>query len=259
MNFITSYSGASFRIEEDILIKQCRNLYGSGLMQLAHRGYHFQSPRVYGLGDDHIAMEYLKNAVPLPEFLNVCDKSQVGSIVKDINSYIRGNKSTKTIFIRPDVVTSKIMHIVTRLHDYEDISIANRLAAKFGTSPIEIETGLYHGDLTFNNILVNNGDYTDLYLIDFLPGYMPTPYLDIVKLQQEVNLHWSRYFIECGENYIYALDLLRPHIERYFKGVHGRTLRLMEALNYLRILPYAGDNGVIKNVLRESIKNILNQ
>lgn len=259
MNFTTSYSGASFRLDQDILIKQCRNLYGSGLMQIAHTHYRFDTPCVYGLGDDHIAMQYMKDSMTLPAFFNICDKPQVESIIKDIYGFVCDNKKSKTVFIRPDVIIAKITHIIGRLNDYEDIQLASQLAAKFGHGPIEIEVGCYHGDLTFSNILVNNKDYTDLYLIDFLPGYVPSHYLDIVKLQQEVNLSWSKYFIHCGGNYDYAINLLRPRLDEYFNGANGKTLRLMEALNYLRILPYTSGNPIIKNVLRVSIKNILAQ
>lgn len=255
MEFKTSFSGANFQIKGDILIKQGRNLYESGLMQLKHQPKIFHTPLVFGLGNDHIAMEYLNDAVCLPDYLNACTRGQAEDIAYDIITFVKENKTRQTFFIRPDVMTAKIEHIVTRLSNYDDIELAQAINDAFGKSPIEIEIGDYHGDLTFTNILVDaNGKP---YIIDFLPGYAPTYWLDVVKLQQECHLNWSNYFVIGGDNYYHAIEIIREYIAPFFKGKHARTLRLMEALNYLRILPYAATNCIIADMLRTTIKNIL--
>lgn len=259
ISFATSNSGAEFHIEDETLIKHGKNLYGSGLMQLQHntglKSNIFSTPRVYGLGDDHIAMSYLDDALTFSEYLTNCTAAKAAMLTGYIVRYVNANVRHESIFIHPEIISNKIFQISERLQNANDIALSRDLNAALGKSPIEIQVGDYHGDLTFNNILID--EYGVPYLIDFLPGYAPTHWLDVVKLQQEVSLRWSTHFVSCDSNYDCALNILKPYLERFFDGRDGQTLRLMEAVNYLRILPYVKNNSTISSLLRTSIKSIL--
>lgn len=254
MQFKTSYSGADFDIIGSTLVKRCRNLYGSGIMQLDHASNHpFRVPKVYSVGEHEIVMDYLKDALTLPQYLEYCTKGNATEITSCIVNYIHRNNHGQRININTDVIGNKIIHISSKLPNYEDIKLATRLREAFGNGNIQIDKGDYHGDLTFNNILINQ---EKPYLIDFLPGYMPTHWLDIVKIQQEVTLEWSKYStIILGKNYNYMLSELAAFTKTFYD--REPVLKLMEALNYLRILPYASNDTVISNVLRNQIKGIV--
>lgn len=254
MEFKTSYSGATFQILGSTLVKSCRNLYGSGIMQLNHASnYPFKTPKVYAVGEDNIVMDYLKDALPLPLYLGFCSKEKATEIACCIVEYINRNNHGVRVNISTDVIANKITHISNKLPEYEDITLASKLREAFGSGTIQIAKGDYHGDLTFNNILV---DHDKLYLIDFLPGYMPTHWLDVVKIQQEIILEWSRYStLMLGKNYKFMLHALSDYTKSFYDN--EPVLKLMEALNYLRILPYATKDTVISNALRNQIKLII--
>lgn len=254
MEFKTSYSGAVFHVIEDTLIKRCRNLYGSGIMQLDHASNNpFRTPKVYAVGEHEIVMDYLKDAITLPLYLEFCTKSKAVEVIGHIVNYITRNNHNQIVNINTDVIGAKIIHIANKLPNYEDIKLAIRLREAFGNGNIPIAKGDYHGDLTFNNILINQ---ENPYLIDFLPGYMPTHWLDVVKIQQEITLEWSKYSTSIkGNNYGLMLNELAAFTKTFYDK--EPIIKLMEALNYLRILPYATNDAAVSNVLRNQIKSIL--
>jgi thiamine kinase-like enzyme len=115
-----------------------------------------------------------------------------------------------------------------------------------GMSPI----GTSHGDLTFENIIVFNDE---LYLIDFLDGYVQTPLVDISKLYQELYLNWSSRdsqspFIVNVRNHQLKKVLDDFVIEM---GYDKMTIRLHIVITMLRILPYAKNNSIYYRVLNK--------
>lgn len=253
---VTSYSGAKFSVTEDnLLIKECRNLYGSGIMQIQHSGNSFLTPEVYAIGEDHIVMQYLHKAVSLPVYLNSTGRKEAYAAASVIKNYIISNATKSYVFVRPDVLINKIYHIITRLQNFEDIELAKKIISKIPDSPISVNVGKYHGDLTFSNIIVDS-DTEEFYLIDFLPGYLPSHWLDVVKIKQEISVCWSGLFLTCGENYNYTLALLKSFIEECF-AFESATLQLMEAINFLRILPYAESDSTVSGIVKTEIVKFL--
>lgn len=122
---------------------------------------------------------------------------------------------------------------------------------------LELPLGRCHGDLTFSNILFNGNNY---YLIDFLDSFIESPLLDIVKLRQDTAWRWSQLMYH-GPYDALRLKIVCDKIDRelhtWFEGRYGWYRNLyapLQLMNFLRILQYAHDPGVIgylKETLRE--------
>lgn len=89
-----------------------------------------------------------------------------------------------------------------------------------------IPSGWCHGDLTFENIIISNGN---LYLIDFLDSFVESPIVDQAKLLQDVFCYWSFH-----DGYIPKRKLIFV-ADRYNTKQHYCML----LIHLMRILPYA--------------------
>lgn len=117
-------------------------------------------------------------------------------------------------------------------------SVRRRLPTRALVLPI----GRAHGDLTLSNVMVSS-DGSQLGLLDFLDGYLDSPLVDIAKLRQDTQFHWSLEIIEGPVDRPRVVPILRymdrmllAHFERY-EWVR-RHLDLIQAINLLRIAPY---------------------
>lgn len=105
-----------------------------------------------------------------------------------------------------------------------------------------IDYGINHGDLTMANMIFKNDN---IYLIDFIKTFLRTPYQDIAKLQQEMDLHWamlmSEYDTESSkikQGYDYLNHRLNQHFRRYYSD-RKDIIRVFHFMCLCRLFPYA--------------------
>jgi len=104
--------------------------------------------------------------------------------------------------------------------------------------------GVCHGDLTFSNMIFTQ----KVILLDFLDSFIETPYQDIAKIYQEINLFWSYLMqnrkssltkIKIGYNFIrehFHFKILE--IAKIFPHVNLEHINIFYLITLLRILPY---------------------
>jgi|SaaInlStandDraft_6_1057023.scaffolds.fasta_scaffold54376_2 hypothetical protein len=128
---------------------------------------------------------------------------------------------------------------------------------------IMIHEGLCHGDLTFSNML-----FTDkVVLFDFLPVYFETPYQDISKLLQEVQLKWMHLIahnitdkakVEIA--YIFLENqinkIIQDLVEKY--EINYTLVLIFYSITIIRILPYVDSPNVVA-VIQEEFKKTIQQ
>lgn len=117
-----------------------------------------------------------------------------------------------------------------------------------------IHKGICHGDLTFANMIF--GD--KIYLIDFLSPFIQTPYQDIGKLLQEVDLKWTYHMMDK------PVDLNKVNIgyEYLKKQIYKRieyddVVRAFHLMTLLRLFPYTYEKkmyDLIYNRVKELIE-----
>ena len=111
-----------------------------------------------------------------------------------------------------------------------------------------------HGDMTLENILIENGN---LYLIDFLDSFYDTWMIDAAKLLQDTECFWSyrrkRMSINLKVRLLVFKDLLISKIRNMPEGEYLiDTIYHVLLLNMLRILPYVKDENDCKYLLVET-------
>lgn len=100
------------------------------------------------------------------------------------------------------------------------------------------------GDLTLENIMLSNDK--EIYLIDFLDSFYNSWMIDVAKLLQDLDLHWSYRHREIDFNLALRLavakEALLENIAEYPNGQENiKTIYHILLLNVLRIIPYTKD------------------
>ncbi len=173
------------------------------------------------------------------------------SVVKDIPSDVMTDKFRevkkkilKNEFLRKDPETSRIIIDSERL--------------LFSCKSCALPVGTCHGDLTLSNILLNNDQ---IYLVDFLDSFIESPLIDMVKIRQDTAFGWS--FLMYNQPYDkirhritldYLDRIFGSHFEKY--DWYNANYKAFQLLNFLRILQYAREEGIII-FLKKSILKIL--
>ena len=105
-----------------------------------------------------------------------------------------------------------------------------------------IHYGLNHGDLSMANMLFM-GDH--IYLLDFLKTFLRTPYQDIAKLQQEMDLHWAMLMSDYShENKAIkdGYDYLSHRIQLWLNENYSKQRDIIHLFHFMclcRLFPYA--------------------
>lgn len=125
----------------------------------------------------------------------------------------------------------------------------------------EVHEGLCHGDLTLSNML-----FTDkAVLFDFLPVYFETPYQDIAKLLQEVQLKWTYLILHNVTDkakveiaYIFLRkkinEIIQEIVEKY--RIDYILVLIFYSIAIIRILPYVDTPHIVVLIQEENEKTI---
>ena len=198
-----------------------------------------KSPQIYkeGFINDlyYFDMEYIVGT----KFSDYISQNTVNEVYPHINTilnFIKSNNIIKYINVK-DKINKKLQEIQYKT----GITNINKNEIE------EVPLSYCHGDLTFENIIINNEG--DLYLIDFLDSFINTNLIDYSKILQDLLFLWS-WRNENNKPYPKVLILQEYIKENIPLKEYEISSKLME-LNLLRILPYIEKN-------EEMYYNILN-
>ena len=104
----------------------------------------------------------------------------------------------------------------------------------------ELNSGYCHGDLTFENIIINNNK---VYLIDFLDSYVDSPIIDISKIKQDLILNWSNRFEKPSNLNLIKNQWLNNYLDSFLQkmDLSIEAIELQKKITLLRILPYTNN------------------
>jgi len=142
--------------------------------------------------------------------------------------------------------TTKQVDITAQVVDkIQNIRLDENTKEVLMTSNWVIDVGYGHGDLTFENIIVNKNK---IYLIDFLDSFVNGPLIDQSKLLQDAFCYWSFK----NQSSVPKRKLL-PVRDRFNSKQHYSML----LLHLVRAIPYANINK--KQEIICMIKNVKSQ
>ena len=206
-----------------------------------------KTPRVLSKGNldglDYYDMEFI-NGQKFSDMLISSPFSETIHMFKRLMSFI--DENTTEVMINPhDKIVNKLKSIDELVG--VDITIKNYVM-KY--SNIEIPYGYTHGDYTFENIILFDGD---IYFIDFLDGYLSSPLVDISKLYQELHLNWSNR----GKNIPFLTNVRNHELKKIlddfikYKGYDITAVRVQIVMTLLRTLPYIKNTDTYYKVLNK--------
>lgn len=112
--------------------------------------------------------------------------------------------------------------------------------------------GEFHGDLTLCNVIVESHS-EEVYLIDFLDRFIPSPLFDMVKLRQDTHHRWISLFTAADER---ALDFADDYFHSRFSvfDCYREHYAMASVLSLLRIVPYV-TQPVVADFLLRAVKH----
>tara|TARA_Y100000356_G_C11255790_1_gene290063 strand:- start:1377 stop:2159 length:783 start_codon:yes stop_codon:yes gene_type:complete len=252
---IRGNSGCSLSLIKDpeldvIVRKQSPNIkYNPRLHSQHEKQKNFYSnclltPQIYRSGflDGlyYFDMEYIIGT----KFSDYIHQNSIQNTFNHVSIILDFIKSNNTIdYIKNSrLVEDKIKNTLDKIKD-SSISLTN-------FKPLnDFSLSYCHGDLTFENIIVNSRG--ELYLIDFLDSFINTRLIDYSKLLQDLLFMWS-WRNDCNKPYT-KLVLLQEFLEKNISvSDYKHSYHLMK-VNLLRILPYVKQDSLLYNTIRNFI------
>ena len=218
------------------------------------------APRVLSVGHDtggnfFYTMEYV-SGVSLAEYLLSASIVDALAVFTTLLGWIDTNKraaSRTGAFWIDDVAGAK-----TRDLFRADASLAGDMRSLPWFSHNQLPVSFYHGDLTFENIIVRDGG--ELVLIDPLESYMPNFFADVTKICTELFCFWSRLNsgveINVGVYSVLRDALLNSSVYEQY----GSCMETLVAIDMLRTVPYLRkhDPGKVDDV-REAVRCLVSR
>lgn len=159
---------------------------------------------------------------------------------------------TKKAFI------DKITDLKLKLNEQMDLNLEKAFNYLLSFPWEKIPGSSCHGDLTFENIILKNGN---IYLIDFLDSFYDSWLLDISTLLQDSFMFWSyKEQKELDTNLLIRLKVFKNLLEDKVGEISGEYVKQIHALlllKLIRIYPYV-EEEYVNNFLGSSIRKMLN-
>jgi|TARA_B110000037_G_scaffold198691_1_gene237800 tRNA A-37 threonylcarbamoyl transferase component Bud32 len=152
------------------------------------------------------------------------------------------------------IFEKKILQLEKNIKD-KDKSLIKviKLLKKFNWK--NIPASISHGDLTMENILVNNDD---LIFIDLSKNFINSYYLDLSKLLFDFICCWSFRFHNDGKNNI-ELDSLKNRYINFllenFDQNEIENIKMLTLIDFLRVINYTKDNNFLA-LLKKNINRL---
>lgn len=135
--------------------------------------------------------------------------------------------------------------------DYLESNLRERFLTVLEKLNFPLEKTMYHGDLTFENIIVDKNN--KIWLIDCIGTFYPHYWFDISTLFQEIEGEWShiKHGVKLDKQKAkYFTNYLKKNIATFDKQYLTNHQFLM-SIKFLRILPYLKSKSQKLRVLKK--------
>ncbi len=228
---------------------------------LAFQGYNLAgatSPNILKTGYYHdcfyMDLEYV-SGLDLIEYLATADVTQLRNLGERLGTFLIEMGKHPPIEKVPENVTQvfydKAFILIEKCPWLPDrVKVDLFLNVKHVAQLMESKSSLCHGDLTFENILIDQNER--IWLIDHLDSFYSHYWQDLSKLHQDISGEWFRFRRPNVSVPKYTLSYLSDcllkqicKLEPSYLAVHHGLL----ALVFARILPYTTGNEIREFVM----------
>lgn len=256
------HSGCKVWREGDTVYKECAPSYAERLQEqvlLTQRyaeefGEVVFVPQMQSVSPTRVSMEYVPWLGWL-DFVEQADYAVMGKAIDNICVLARVELQQTTLDeVSSSVWQARLARLDTRIRRVSEAVREEyfvqmlRLGALIISQPSwSLPVGMCHGDLTCSNLLFHpkTGAIAAVDVLDCSPM---TPLWDVAKLKQDARFHWTLFGASSYENTVKVQFcdhwLARRIAEELQPALENPLLRVLEAFNYLRIVPYAQTAGV---------------
>lgn len=202
-------------------------------------------------------MEFL-NGMTLAEYMPSIKIKEINSLISMLFKALPV-KDSKVLPHTDKIFKRKIAEIKNKLRpsDFE-AQEAIMLLENFDFT--KVPSSYCCGDLTLENIMI--GSNKEIYLIDFLDSFYNSWMIDVAKLLQDLDLHWSYRNREIDFNLAMRLAVAKEALlENIADSPEGQqniyTIYHLLLLNILRIIPYTKDEHTAQ-FLKKALSKVIN-
>ena len=212
-------------------IKYNKRLENQCFKQKEFKSVFVFAPKVldFGYKNDlfYFDMEFI-NGQSFNTIIRNCDLKEIIFYFDIILKFISENLKNSSITNFKTEIKNKLKSIDIK-YNIPKIIITNKAS--------KLNSGYCHGDLTFENIIINNNK---VYLIDFLDSYVDSPIIDISKIKQDLILNWSNRFEEPSNLNLIKNQWLNNYLDSFLQkmDLSIEAIELQKKITLLRILPY---------------------
>ena len=230
-----------------------------------HKFYseHIKTPKIFNYGEQnglfYFDMEFL-NGITLAEYMSEIKIKEINSLISllfkslPVKNSQKNKHSDKIFKAKRQQIQTKIPQ--DNFEAMHAISLLNNFDFK------DVPFSYCCGDLTLENIMLDSNK--QIYLIDFLDSFYSSWMIDVAKLLQDLELHWSYRHKNIDFNLAMRLavakEALLENIAEY-DNYHNNIITIYHILllNVLRIIPYTKDcqtHEFLKSALNKIMLNI---
>ncbi len=198
------------------------------------------------------SMSEVLSLKPTDQLIKIMDKLVliVKYFSKNVEYFERSFENRKF----KDILVDKVLRVSDTLH--LDKNIKDKFLTNLKLITIPTNKTLYHGDLSFENIIIDKKD--DIWLIDCIGTFYPHYWTDLSKLFQDIEGEWNylKHGIKLDRKKNQELtNYLKKRIVEFDKG-YIQSHNFFMAMIFLRTLPYLKNESKKEKILKK-IKNYL--
>jgi tRNA A-37 threonylcarbamoyl transferase component Bud32 len=191
-------------------------------------------------GLEYFTMEYVTGK-DYRDFLNYSSPEEIRLFTDSIFKYIEKIRYSESKYTKDEFTDACVNKLRLISNHIPDLDFCQFVESKIKElKSVEIPMSFCHGDLTLSNILFSK---KTIFLLDFLDSYIESWVIDLVKLKQDLFYFWS--ILRDDENdpslrlMQVSLKIWNSIEKKYSDVVFSDEFKILEALNFLRIYPYA--------------------
>lgn len=241
--------------------------YNNRLLRQAEKQIEFYSKDIENIGCPCVRsikkgeifsfeMDYISGSNYL-DFLGYASPEYIDFFADSIVKYFKEVRKSGSGFYKSDEFRKACLSKLESLSFFSEYrEFSKYLAEKIESTDFsQVDKTFCHGDLTLSNILFTT---ETIFFLDFLDSFVESWLVDLAKLKQDLFYLWSlsrerdNLDLRSAQVSLHIWDIL---VSEYRDVVNSDEFKIIESINFLRILPYIKsrkDLSILKSIIEKT-------